>query len=159
MLKVLKHLKERSFQVSNSCDLLISLAYAYIVLPNSPFFFVCSASDPAFDSLLCSAVAQELHQEDGNSAMLKLVEGLFHFVPLRHCIGPGPRICNMVLKKIEKVKKAQWHPMAPIHPALEVVNKMMRSFVGSSVCHFLSNLHPFEHKIFLARHGESDLAA
>ena len=108
VLKVLKHLKERSFQVSNSCDLLISLAYAYIVLPNSPFFFVCSASDPAFDSLLCSAVAQELHQEDGNSAMLKLVEGLFHFVPLRHCIGPGPRICNMVLKKIEKVKKAQW---------------------------------------------------
>lgn len=37
-----------------------------------------------------------------------------------------------------------------------VVNKMMRSFVGSSVCHFLSNLHPFEHKIFLARHGESE---
>ena len=38
----------------------------------------------------------------------------------------------------------------------QVVNKMMRSFVGSSVCHFLSNLHPFEHKIFLARHGESE---
>ena len=35
---------------------------------------------------------------------------------------------------------------------------MMRSFVGSSVCHFLSNLHPFEHKIFLARHGERHLA-
>ena len=37
----------------------------------------------------------------------------------------------------------------------EVVNKMMRSFVGSAICHFLSNLHPFDHKIFLARHGES----
>ncbi|CAK9001281.1 unnamed protein product [Durusdinium trenchii] len=37
-----------------------------------------------------------------------------------------------------------------------VVNKMMRSFVGSAVCHFLSNLHPFDHKIFLARHGESE---
>ncbi|CAJ1449213.1 unnamed protein product [Effrenium voratum] len=37
-----------------------------------------------------------------------------------------------------------------------VVNKMMRSFVGSAVCHFLSNLHPFEHNIYLARHGESE---
>ena len=37
----------------------------------------------------------------------------------------------------------------------KVVNKMMRSFVGSAVCHFLSNLHPFEHNIYLARHGES----
>ncbi|CAE7670023.1 Pfkfb2 [Symbiodinium pilosum] len=37
-----------------------------------------------------------------------------------------------------------------------VVNKMMRSFVGSQVCHFLSNLHPFQHTVYLARHGESD---
>lgn len=37
-----------------------------------------------------------------------------------------------------------------------VVNKMMRSFVGSQVCHFLSNLHPFQHTVYLARHGESE---
>ncbi len=51
-------------------------------------------------------------------------------------------------------------PMAhTFNLSAEVVNKMMRSFVGSSVCHFLSNLHPFEHKIFLARHGESHATA
>jgi broad specificity phosphatase PhoE len=36
-----------------------------------------------------------------------------------------------------------------------VVNKMMQGFVGSEVCHYLSNLHPYEHIIYLSRHGES----
>ena len=83
--------------------------------------------------------------------MLKLVPGLLHL----DCICSGPRICNV--ESAEKVEKDQW--LQFMQHLIEVVNKMMRSFVGSSVCHFLSNLHPFEHKIFLARHGESDLAA
>ena len=58
------------------------------------------------------------------------------------------------------VKRACIDPHAPYLQSFgEVVNKMMRSFVGSSVCYFLSNLHPFEHKIFLARHGESHATA
>eukprot|EP00440_Ansanella_granifera_P058759 gb/GFBE01063688.1/.p1 GENE.gb/GFBE01063688.1/~~gb/GFBE01063688.1/.p1 ORF type:complete len:652 (+),score=139.99 gb/GFBE01063688.1/:1-1956(+) len=37
-----------------------------------------------------------------------------------------------------------------------VVNKMMRTFVGSQVCHFLANLHPYQHELYLSRHGESE---
>ncbi|CAK0866423.1 unnamed protein product [Prorocentrum cordatum] len=36
-----------------------------------------------------------------------------------------------------------------------VVNKMMQGFVGSEVCHFLANLHPYAHTHYLSRHGES----
>lgn len=36
-----------------------------------------------------------------------------------------------------------------------VVNKLMRTFVGAEVCHFLASLHPFQHTIYLSRHGES----
>lgn len=37
-----------------------------------------------------------------------------------------------------------------------IVNRMMQSFVGSRVCQFLSNVHPYQHTIFLSRHGESE---
>eukprot|EP00930_Biecheleria_cincta_P077557 TRINITY_DN6485_c0_g1_i2.p1 TRINITY_DN6485_c0_g1~~TRINITY_DN6485_c0_g1_i2.p1 ORF type:complete len:644 (-),score=83.16 TRINITY_DN6485_c0_g1_i2:127-2058(-) len=37
-----------------------------------------------------------------------------------------------------------------------IVHKMMRYYVGSEVCHFLSNLHPYQHTIYLSRHGESE---
>lgn len=37
-----------------------------------------------------------------------------------------------------------------------IVNRMMQSFVGSEVCHFLSNLHPYQHTVYLSRHAESE---
>jgi broad specificity phosphatase PhoE len=36
------------------------------------------------------------------------------------------------------------------------VNRVMQTFMGSSICKFLSNLHPYEHTIYVSRHGESE---
>eukprot|EP00928_Gymnodinium_smaydae_P004386 TRINITY_DN1149_c0_g3_i1.p1 TRINITY_DN1149_c0_g3~~TRINITY_DN1149_c0_g3_i1.p1 ORF type:complete len:704 (-),score=164.67 TRINITY_DN1149_c0_g3_i1:44-2050(-) len=37
-----------------------------------------------------------------------------------------------------------------------LANRTMQSFVGAEVCHYLSNLHPYKHTIYLSRHGESE---
>jgi len=37
-----------------------------------------------------------------------------------------------------------------------VANRMLRSFVGSEVCHFLANLHPYKHTVYLSLHAETE---
>lgn len=37
-----------------------------------------------------------------------------------------------------------------------VANRMLQTFVGSEVCHFLANLHPYEHTIHVSLHAETE---